>query len=708
MALLPSWLSPYNIKITTLEITQAVQCLHNPSCPDNSVPLYSGKTTLVRAYVRLTSGPTTWVDNIGGALCYGSTGAGGCANPILPFKKTTVLNSSDPVTYSRANTVWTLDFLLPANFVTGLDPQTLTVYVNYQRKDLPSEAYYTDNYKSLTYQMTASKPIYVRFSPVQNNGVFPPAFEWVTLIDYLTKTYPTGQVYASIGMPLYGKNYDWKAPGGGCGKGWGDMLNDLWYLRGGSGPIAYGEVPYQTVTKYGGCGYLGSPEAGGLAGTDVDGRIAAQEVGHTLNLPHVPGCGAGGPDLNYPNSSGLLDETGIDPTTLKVYSPSWSFDFMGYCGGSTNTWTSIYTYNEIAGLLPSGAYHPGGPHLASLIDALPPEQVLVGSGDISPTSASVTQGFYLLDRTSFKALTPDAGPYTVELQDAAGQVLYSQHFDLAQMSNDNLQTEGSFQLVLPWADGANKVVFKDQGQVIGQTTASAHAPTLTLTSPSGGEAWTATGQQTITWTAADADLNPLSYMVQYSADGGQTWSMLAANLQDPSFTFDGDYLPGSNHGVIRVIATDGFNTVQVDSNQISVAAKAPLIAITSPAEASSFEAGAPVILQAVGTDLRDGAITNADQFTWSSDKDGSLGTGNRLILSNLSAGNHTITLSVKNASGLVSTAAVNITITQPVNPVNPNGLGFSDYLPLILLFVLLVAVIAGLVLIIRRRRMHKA
>jgi hypothetical protein len=708
VAQLPPWLSPYNIKVTDLEITQAIQCLHNSGCADNSVALYSGKTTIVRAYLTLTTGPTVFVSGIGGALCYGNTGAGGCTNPILPIKKVLVESVKDPVAADRGYASMTLDFVLPASYVSGFTTQTLTVYANYKFMDLPSEAFYKDNFKTLTYQVTPSKPIYVRFHPVQNKGVLPPAFEWATLTDYLVKTYPTGQVYPSLGMPLYGKDYPWTTPGGGCGMGWGNLLNDLWYMRGGSGPIAYGEVPAATITMYGGCGYMGSPEAAGLAGTASDGRVAAQEVGHTLNLPHVPGCGAGGPDLSYPNSSGLLDEYGIDPYTMKVYPPSWSYDFMGYCGGGTNTWTSIYTYNEIAGLLPSGAYHPSTYHLAAPINLLQPEQVLVGSGDLSPTSASLTQGFYLLDRTSFKTLTPDAGSYTVELQDASGHVLYTQHFDLAQLSNDDPQTEGGFRLVLPWTDGVKKTVYKYQDQVIGHTTASAHAPTLALTSPSGGESWVASGQQTITWTAADADHNPLSYMVQYSSDGGVTWSMLAANLTDTSFTFDGDYLPGSDHGVLRVLATDGFNTTFVDSNQITVAAKAPLIAITSPLASISFDFGAPVILQAAGTDLQDGPLTNGEQFAWSSSRDGSIGSGNPLILTNLSVGTHTLTLSVRNASGLVSTASVNITILPADTSANPNAVGFGDYLPLVLLFVLLVVVIIVVFLVIRRSKMRKA
>lgn len=707
VAQLPSWMAPDNIKVTDIEITQAVQCLHNPDCADNSVTLYQGKATLVRVYVRLTAGPDSVVYPIGGALCYGNTGAGGCPKPIRPVQKIFVENVKDPVSYGRQVIGTTLNFILPMSYVESPVTQTLTVYANYNFEDLPSESYYKDNYKTIQYQVQSSEPLYVRFYPVQDNGYFTPSMEWATITDYLNKTYPTGEIYPSLGFPLLSKNYDWTTPDSwGCPKGWHNLINDLWYMRSGSGPVAFGEVPYQSLSGgVTGCGVIGGPEAAGLAGTSTDGRTAAQEIGHTMGLPHVPGCGAGGPDMNYPEPNGLLDEFGTDVYALQVYPPSWSYDFMGYCGGGSNTWTSVYTYNEIAGLLPEGAYLPGGRKLAAISTiALGPQQFLVGSGDLSPTTAKLTQGFYLLDKDSISAVTPDKGPYSIEMHDLNGKVLYSQHFDLAQMSNDEPQKQGGFQLVIPWANGTYRVVFKYQDKVIGQLAASAHAPTLTLTTPAAGEHWAASGQQTIAWKASDADGNPLSFLLQYSSDGGKTWNVLAANLTSDSFVLDTQYLPGSSQGLVRVIATDGLNTTQVVSQPLKVDSKAPLLSIASPQEGQSFDAGAPVILRAIGTDLKDGPISG-DKFQWSSDKDGNLGTGSPLITQDLSVGEHTITLSSSNSSGMTATATVHITINTPAalqrNPSNPS---FLDYLPLVLLIAILVAVIVFLAVKSRRRR----
>ncbi len=703
---LPSWLQPDNIQVTDVEITQAVQCLHDPNCSDNSVALYQGKATLVRVYVRLTTGPDSFVYPIGGALCYGNTGAKGCLNPLRPVNKIFVQNVKDPVSYGRAVMGTTLNFILPLSYVESPVTQTLTVYANYNFEDLPQENYYKDNYKVIQYQVQTSQPIYIRYYPVQDNGYFPPPLAWATINDYISKTYPTNEVYPSIGFPLYGKNYDWTtADPWGCPKGWHDLINDLWTMRSGDGPVAFGEVPYQSIVGgVIGCGVLGGPEAAGLAGTSRDGRVAAQEVGHTMNLPHVPGCGAGGADMNYPEPNGLLDEFGADVYLLQVYPSSSSYDFMGYCGGGGNTWTSIYTYNEIAGLLPEGAFHPSGSRAANLSRiALQPQLFLMGTGDLNPTSARLTQGFFLLEKNSVNEATPDKGPYTIELHDLNGKTLYSQHFDLAQMSNDEPQTQGGFQLVIPWADGTHRVVFKYQDQVIGQVAASAHAPVVSLTSPKGGEHWAASGQQTIAWTASDADRNPLSYLVQYSPDGGKTWEMLANNLQATSFSFDTQYLPGSAQGQVRVVATDGLNTTIAASQALTVDPKPPLLFIASPQDGAAFDYGSPVVLHGIGSDLLDGPIS-ADKLQWTSDRDGNLGSGDTIVNQKLSVGEHIISLSATNSSGLTSTVTIHIKINPPAKLQSVGGNSyFQDFLVPGILVLLVAGVVLAVIFAFRKK-----
>jgi hypothetical protein len=62
------------------------------------------------------------------------------------------------------------------------------------------------------------------------------------------------------------------------------------------------------------------------------------------------------------------------------------------------------------------------------------------------------------------------------------------------------------------------------------------------------------------------------------------------------------------------------------------------------------DVGAQIILQGMATDLEDGPLDPAG-LVWSSDVDGALGTGDNLIVSDLSQGAHTLTLAAQDSSG---------------------------------------------------------
>ena len=61
-----------NLIADDVEIIQVIQCMDNPTCSDNSVPLYVGKPTLVRLYVR-AEGAGAETAGIGGEICVAGT-----------------------------------------------------------------------------------------------------------------------------------------------------------------------------------------------------------------------------------------------------------------------------------------------------------------------------------------------------------------------------------------------------------------------------------------------------------------------------------------------------------------------------------------------------------------------------------------------------------------------------------------------------------
>jgi hypothetical protein len=686
---LPSWMQPPNLQLTDLEITQVIQCMHNLLCPDNSVPLFSGKLTMVRAYVRVHGGPTSFFGAIGGALCYGSTGAGGCSSPIRPLHKVNVWETADSVSLARPYLDYTLDFVLPSYMVAGGATKELTAYVNYNFEDLPQEGYYKDNFKTLQYQVESSQPLNLRYHFVQNKGQLPNQGSIWDVYDFLDATFPTSQFNVAQGMPLLFKDYAWTVDvKKGCPKGWMDLLADLWWVRQGTSPIALGIVPSSTlVGGVVGCAYMGSPAASTYDKVPGAGRVAAQEIAHTVNRNHAPGCGAGGADPNFPGLNGGIDETGLDVLRRKVYEPYWAYDYMGYCGGAKNSWSSIYTYEALAGLLPAGVASAPTIHLAS---PQPVEGgVLVGSGQVEPERAILEHGFFLLESNSMIPPTSDVGPYSLELLDTHGAVVASRHFASLLMSDSEASDSGPFNIVMPWVESAVTAVFRYQGDEIGRVRASAHAPKLTFVSPSEARPWGSAGTQTLEWSAMDADRNPLQFLVQYTSDGGRTWSVLAPNLTQTSLDIDMSYLPGSSDARLRVLASDGFRTSQIDSTSFRVDDKPPQAHVAGPSPDDHLTAGAPVILRGAAVDLEEGMIAG-DRLAWTSDRDGTLGTGDTALVT-LSEGAHTLTLHAADAEGMQSADSVRVVVGAP-EPERPRSSNAW-----LVLAVAAIAVIVGIV-----------
>jgi hypothetical protein len=118
-----------------------------------------------------------------------------------------------------------------------------------------------------------------------------------------------------------------------------------------------------------------------------------------------------------------------------------------------------------------------------------------------------------------------------------------------------------------------------------------------------------------------------------------------------------------------VIASDGFNNGEDTSDaDFTVADNAPAVQINAPAQGSLVPPGAALQLSGDATDLEDGELPE-ESFVWMEGQD-VLGTG-REALANLAPGPHTLTLTVSDQAGNISTAAVDLFV------------GLRIYLPMI-------------------------
>jgi hypothetical protein len=76
----------------------------------------------------------------------------------------------------------------------------------------------------------------------------------------------------------------------------------------------------------------------------------------------------------------------------------------------------------------------------------------------------------------------------------------------------------------------------------------------------------------------------------------------------------------------------------------------PVVSITSPQDMSTFTSGDPITFTGTAADVEDGDISG-DDLVWDSDTDGLIGTGNTFTKSDLSEGDHIISLTAIDADG---------------------------------------------------------
>ena len=121
-------------------------------------------------------------------------------------------------------------------------------------------------------------------------------------------------------------------------------------------------------------------------------------------------------------------------------------------------------------------------------------------------------------------------------------------------------------------------------------------------------------------------------------------------------------LPGSNQGLMRVMANDGFHTAQDDSDGVfTVPDSPPLAIILQPMDGTVVESGSLLVLYGTASDTKDGPLSGT-QLTWRSNRDGNLGSGEELPINSLSLGQHLITLTATDSDGNSATATVHVLV----------------------------------------------
>ncbi|MFC1707003.1 Ig-like domain-containing protein [Planctomycetota bacterium] len=180
------------------------------------------------------------------------------------------------------------------------------------------------------------------------------------------------------------------------------------------------------------------------------------------------------------------------------------------------------------------------------------------------------------------------------------------------------------------------------------------APTVTIGQPQNGETLIQAVAYTFAATATD-DL-----------DGDLTDSVVWSSSKDGVFQLDQGKFSGLSEGThtVHARATDTRGLQGTDSVTVHVVNTPPwIVAITSPDDGSTHNQNQSITFTATASDTEEGDLS--DKIHWSSDKDGTIGTGATVTSNALSEATHVITATVKDAPGLEDSQAVTVTVENP-------------------------------------------
>ncbi|MDJ0755276.1 MAG: right-handed parallel beta-helix repeat-containing protein [Ardenticatenaceae bacterium] len=401
-------------------------------------------------------------------------------------------------------------------------------------------------------------------------------------------------------------------------------------------------------------------------------KLHVHEFGHMFARTHPPaGCGESEPiDRAYPYPNGRISPTiysslpeaifGFDVAAQQTYWPL-ARDNMSYCDRE-KSWISDYTYEGIK------LYHDIFPPFAS--NSMATDRLSV-MGLIDPVTLEVVQLQPLYVIPNAEDIEPQTpGDYTIVLRDDQGGELARYPFT-PDVAHD--QTGAEMFLItewVPYVTGTTQVDIEGPTGVMTSVTAGAGTPNVTLTSPNGGEILSG-NTITLTWSASDPDNDPLTYMVQYSADNGASWQVVATDIADTQLVLAAANAPASTEGLFRVWVSDGIHTHTDESdNPFTIVNRNPTATIVEPAQAVTIAISQTLSLKAEAYDI-DSGMLDGNSLTWSSSIDGHMGHGRYLSFVGLSIGTHSITLTADDGDGGLATDSVQVTVVDSIYELPP-------------------------------------
>ncbi|MEM2507627.1 MAG: hypothetical protein QXF61_11350 [Nitrososphaeria archaeon] len=198
-----------------------------------------------------------------------------------------------------------------------------------------------------------------------------------------------------------------------------------------------------------------------------------------------------------------------------------------------------------------------------------PEVILI-SGFIYKNNTVMLDPIYRLQYGIPDLHETGMGNYEIVLLDDKDNILCEYWFNasFSEYFNENIELEFTpFLFTIPSHENVKQIQIKNAtGQALITVRVSNNSPEVSLQTPRAGEIVRKGSIINITWTSDDPDEDVLTFSLLCSNDNGETWIPLATDITQNSYELDTKNFKLGNY-LIKILATDGFNTAEIVLDQ---------------------------------------------------------------------------------------------------------------------------------------------
>ena len=275
-------------------------------------------------------------------------------------------------------------------------------------------------------------------------------------------------------------------------------------------------------------------------------------------------------------------------------------------------------------------------------------------------------GFEPLDFFAFEGDTsmidaPENGEYTFNILDENDKVVATHAFNANFVTQTNPPKEVDYfpiNFMMKSPKNSTKLNILKEGTEIWSMDISEHTPEAKI-----DEVSTTANTIELEWSSTDKDGDEVTAELWYY-DGDEEYINVGYDVKENKVTIDTTELPGSDNASIDIHASDGFNTVLVESETFVVDYKAPEL-LEIP-EIKSYSITDEIVIDLDIYDLQDGWLLEDDQIVWTDSTGVEVSTGSFLwwFPYQLSAGNHSFTATATNSKGLTTSTEIAIEVVN--------------------------------------------